>query len=151
MQMNDSANEMVLVQTGTEDRFENYLRNRKEILSLSYPGPKTRDGREFAQFFESPFRVERRRNSFRGCLVINLSEYLEDCYSPRLKELASYIASNPDAEYVMYAEVSDMKSGTDLIHRMRDLTGCRELCFRNQTDDTGQSVSAKKTTRTFGY
>lgn len=151
MKMNDSVNEMVLVQTGTENRFENYVACRRELLSLTYPGPKTRNDKEFALFFESPFRMERRRNSFRGCLVINLSEYLHDIYSPRLEELASYIASNSDAQYVMYAVVDEMKVGTDLIHRMQELTGCRELCYRNQTDDTGQSVSAKKTSRTFGY
>ena len=149
---NESKVEMILVQTGTENELRNYLENRSELLALTYPAPGTKDCTAYSEFFESPFRMERRRCSFRGCLAVNISSYVNAVDSPSLEELASYIASNPEAEYVLYAVVPDMAAGSRLIHRMGDLTDCRKLCFRSHTTEVeGPTVPSVKRNAAFGY
>ncbi len=141
--------EMILVQKGTEGELMNYLKGKNEVLDLSYPGPEVQDVRLYSEFFESPFRMERRQCSFRGCLAINLTSYLKATESLRLEELASYIETNPDAQYVLYATVEDLSLGRKLIQKMKDLTGCEKLCFKTKATDQSQGFLSNK--NTFGY
>lgn len=147
---NKSNVEMILVQKSTEGELLKYLNGKKDLLPLSYPGPEVQDVRVYAEFFESPFRVERRQCSFRGCLAIDLTSYLKAEDSLRLEELASYIESNPDATYVLYATVEDLFQGSKLIQRMKDLTGCKKLCFRAKNANQNQE-SSNKSKKTIGY
>lgn len=125
--------EMILVQKGTESDLINYLNAMPSLLALTYPGPNEQDYNVFSEFFESPFRTERRMCSFKGCLAIDLSSYIKDVESSHLEELASYIKSNSDASYILYAIVDSMSQGVQLIRRMSTLTECKELCYRNKT------------------
>lgn len=150
--MNDNNTiEMILVQTGTENQLSSYLEQRRELLALTYPGPDVADKNAYAEFFESPFRMERRMCSFKGCFAVNITSYLGDTESPRLEELASYIESNPDAKYVMYAMVDDLSIGRPLIRKMEDLTGCRKLCFRTSERSQSQDKRQHKQTKEYGY
>lgn len=142
---------MILVQTGTENNLGSYLEKRKDLLALAYPGPKVADSLVFAEFFESPFRMERRMCSFKGCFAVNITSYLKDTESPRLEELASYIEHNSDAEYVMYAIVDDFSIGRPLIRKMEELTGCRKLCFRAKSQTAEQEMSKHQQTKRYGY
>lgn len=146
---NKSNVEMILVQKGTEGELLNYLKGKNEVLDLSYPGPEVQDVRLYSEFFESPFRMERRQCSFRGCFAINLTSYLKATESQRLEELAFYIETNPDAQYVLYATVGDLSLGRKLIQRMKDLTGCKKLCFRVKASDQEQGLFSNK--NEFGY
>ena len=141
--------EMILVQKGTEAELQCYLNGKKDLLDLSYPGPEVQDVRLYAEFFESPFRMERRQCSFRGCLAINLTSYLKATDSLRLEELASYMEANCDAQYVLYALVDDLASGRKLIHKMEELTGCTKLCFKAKGENQKQESLSK--TKRFGY
>ena len=141
--------EMILVQKGTEAELRCYLNGKKDLLDLSFPGPEVQGDRLYAEFFESPFRMERRQCSFRGCLAVNLTSYLKAEDSPSLEELASYMEANCDAQYVLYAFVEDMASGSKLIHKMEDLTGCTKLCFRAKGEKQKQESSSKS--KKFGY
>lgn len=150
--MNNKSNiEMILVQTGTENQLEAYLGQRRELLALTYPGPDVTDKRVYAEFFESPFRMERRMCSFKGCFAVNITAYLGDTESERLEELASYFESNPDAKYVMYAIVDNLSIGRPLIRKMEELTGCRKLCFKASEHSQNQDNRQHKQTKEYGY
>lgn len=143
-----NRNEMILVQKGRESDLINYLNAMPKMLALTYPGPGERDYKTFSEFFESPFRMERRMCSFNGCLAVDLTAYIKSEESFRLEELSSYIEANSDAKYIMYAVVDSMDEGVKLIKRMNELTGCRKLCYRSKS--TVKSTSEQKS-KVFGY
>ena len=144
----NNHNEMILVQRGRESDLINYLNAMPRLLALTYPGPGEKDHRTFSEFFESPFRMERRMCSFKGSLAVDLTGYIKSEESYRLEELASYIEANSDAKYVMYAVVNSMEDGVKLIRRMHELTGCKKLCYRSKS---GVKVNNNQKRKVFGY
>lgn len=144
----NNRNEMILVQKGRESDLINYLNAMPKMLALTYPGPGERDYKAFSEFFESPFRMERRMCSFNGSLAVDLTSYIKNEESFRLEELSSYIEANRDTKYIMYAVVDSMDEGVKLIKRMSELTGCRKLCYRSK--NTVKFTSEQKT-KVYGY
>ena len=144
-----TCSEMILVQNGKESDLINYLNSMPSLLALTYPGPNEQHSSAFSEFFESPFRIERRMCSFKGCFAIDLSSYIKDVESFHLEELASYMKSNSDTSYILYAIVNSMSQGVRLIHRMSTLTKCKELCYRNKTVTAIER--SKNSRKQYGY
>lgn len=143
----DKPTEFYIVHSSREKDFEQFLSEKHNTLSLKYPGPSEVSDSAFMQFFESPFRVERRKCSYQGVLAVDVSSYIGFEDSPRLEELATYMSDNPDASYVLYAIVGSVSESVVLARRLGSLTECEKYCFK----DLKNHALSEKTVRSYGY
>ncbi|MCR4676575.1 MAG: hypothetical protein K5634_05035, partial [Sphaerochaetaceae bacterium] len=143
------ANEIVLVLSGNEEAFEEYSERhegRDGKLRLRYPDPSLKDDLAFIEFYESPFRIDRRKSTFNGCFFIDLSAYVEHEDSRRITDLENYVKENSSASYVLYAVVREAGQGMALTEKLR-----KDLCFPVLLLK-GEKVKADSSpVRSFGY